>query len=417
MARGYDDYARAALALTSRLVARHGPRVSGTQGCRAARTELEGLLSSSCTDTRREAFRIRPESLYAIGKVFAASYSIGLAAAWLGGFAALGAGLAAMALALAYFAANFLLYLDAFDGLFEPTDAENVVGILEPEGPPLRQVLLVGHHDSARIYSFYQRHASIFPLRLLLAVLFFLSCLVALAQALIAGLAAGLPPALPLWEKCTLAAGAIFAFPMWRYISKEGSPGAGDNLIGCAIALALAERFSEAPDRLAGTRLAVLLSDGEEAGQKGAKAFIAANRKFLGALETIVINVDSIYDYEDIAILRRDRNGITKLSPKLAEALRATARDRGHELKYGSIPFLGGGTDASHFALAGYATASIIGLPIGVGRKEILMHTSRDLPEAISEKAVGAVIEVVAEYIRALDGDGLRSGRGIRDRG
>lgn len=268
MAKSCDEYAREAIELCAGIIERHGSRVSGSEGCRDARAELESALGECCSKARREAFRISPASLFAIGKIFAIAYVAGLAAILLGVRVAYTVGFAAMAIGLAYFVTQFILHLDVFDGLFKKVDGENLIGVVEP-----------------------------------------------LAEA----------------------------------VASSGG--------------------------LSSTRLIVLLTDGEEVGQKGAKAFIAANRDIASELETSVINIDSIYEYEDIAVLERDRNGFS-------------------------------GTDGGQFARAGLATASVIGLPIGIGRKEIVMHTTLDRPDRIKPRAVACVIESLRAYIAADDDRG-----------
>jgi aminopeptidase YwaD len=393
----FNRCAEAALVNTSEIVAAHGPRVSGTPGCDGARAALKALLSQSCTSVVEQDFALHPESLNAIGKVFALAYLIGSAAILVGGAIPLAIGLAAMSLALGYFAVVFLLYLDSLDGLFKRVRGANLIGTLEPKAEAKRQIILVGHLDSARVYSFYERHPELFPIRLLAAVSFFVLCIVALAAGLILG-------SLPVWVKCLLLLGVILAAPMYGYVSKKGSLGAGDNLIGCAICLELARIFADHAQALENTRLIVLLTDGEEIGQKGAKAFIRDKSALLRSIDTRVINIDSIYDYGELALLRRDRNGFTPLSKELTEELRAAARAIGHDFRICSIPFLGGGTDAAQFARAGLETASVLAQPIAVGRKDIVFHTSRDLPGKISGRAVAAVIGTIAEYLRKADG-------------
>jgi aminopeptidase YwaD len=403
MGGDYEDLAEEAIRLTTALTEAHGSRVSGSPGGDGPRAELKALLERHCSRVDEEAFPLHPEALYSIGKVFALVYAIGLAAILIGGAWGLGIGLAAMLLGTAFFILQFILYRDAFDRLFKELRGANLVGAVEPEGEARRQAIVVGHLDSARIYSFYERQPGLFPLRLLLAVLSFFFCLFALAAGL-AQAASGLAgPMLPAWARGAAAFGALFALPMYGYVSKMGSPGAGDNLIGCAIGLALAEMFGLRGARLRETRLIFLFTDGEESGQKGAKAFIRDNEALLRSLPTRVVNVDSIYQREDLALLRRDRNGLTPLSGRLSEELREAAKSRGHDFALRSIPFCGGGTDAAQFARAGLETASVIGMPIEANRKDILFHTSRDLPAAISVQAVAAVIETIALLLARSD--------------
>lgn len=174
-------------------------------------------------------------------------------------------------------------------------------------------------------------------------------------------------------------------------------------MIACAIGMKIAELFRDPGCALERTRIIVLLTDGEEVGQKGAASFVENNAAMPNAMGTVIINVDSIYDYENLALLARDRNGFTALSDELASEIRKTAVGLGHDIPIVSIPFLGGGTDAGQFARAGLRTACIIGQPIKAFSKEIIFHTMKDMPERISRKAVGAVIEIVGEYIKDLD--------------
>jgi putative aminopeptidase FrvX len=213
----------------------------------------------------------------------------------------------------------------------------------------------------------------------------------------------GSMPLLPIWLKYVLFLGVIFVVPMYGYISKRQSPGAGDNLIGCAIGIRLAEIFQSAENVLQNTRIVVLLTDGEEVGQKGTKFFIKSNKDLLRSAKTIVINIDSIYEYENIALLKRDRNGFTGLANDLLNDIKIVAMDLGHALKIISIPFGGGGTDGGQFARQKIETISIIGISTKLFRKEIAFHTMKDRTDRISKKAVSAVIEIVSEYIKKME--------------
>jgi aminopeptidase YwaD len=353
------------------------------------------MLGEFCTGVRENRFSMHPASLFAIGKIFAGAYLIGFLMLLVHDTIGLIAGLAAMALGLVYFFSQFILYRGDFDGLFKKVEAGNIIGTIEPRSGPKRQVVIVGHHDSAPIYRFYQKAPWLFPIRLLSAVASYLFCFVSLAISLAS--------ALPAWAAWVVASGALFALPMYGYMSKRGSPGAGDNLIACAIGLEIAEHFRRPVARLESTRVVIVFTDGEEVGQKGAASFVKENEAMLRELDTEVINLDSIYTYEDLVLLGRDRNGFTRLSAGLAREIQGIAAGLGHEVPIASIPFLGGGTDGAQFALRGFRTASIIAQPIKAFSKEIIFHTMKDMPDRISKKAVAAVIELVAEYIKALD--------------
>ncbi|MFH0760303.1 MAG: M28 family peptidase, partial [Bacteroidota bacterium] len=395
----YTEYAENALRIIKDIITKHGPRVSGTKSCYSAVAELELILAKFCKNVRHESFSIHPNSLYSIGKIFTVLYCIGLVSVLVGNKLILAIGLLLMLTGILYFMTNFILYLDTFDIFFKKTEGRNVVGIVEPKDVVKQQVIIVGHHDSSYIYPFYEKMPLLFPIRLIVPILLLIFCTGVLVVLFLSGISMANVPLLPVWIKYTLLAGLVFVLPMYGYISKRQSPGAGDNLIGCAIGITLAQFFQEADYSLKNTRLVVLLTDGEEAGQKGAKFFIKNNRSILDLENTIVINLDSIYNYEDLALVKRERNGFTKLSTKMVMEIRTVAEGLGHHFKEIVIPFGGGGTDGGQFARKGIETVSIIGMPTDILRKEIIFHTMKDMPEKISIKAVNTIIEVVSEYI------------------
>jgi aminopeptidase YwaD len=400
MKKIYDHYAEAALRLTADIIDKHGPRVSGTEGCYGASADLEALLDKYCQRMKRESFWIHPDSLFAIGKILTVIYLIGVVAVLLESRVSMGIGLVCMAIGALYFVAQFVLYLDTFDGLFKKVAGNNIIGVIEPQAAVKRQVVIVGHHDSSYVYPFYEKAPWLYPARLFVPIMLYMLCLAALFIGFCFRVPVGGMPSLPVWPKYVLFLGIIFVAPMYGFISKRKSPGAGDNLIGCAIGIRLAEIFHGAENALQNTRIVVLLSDGEEVGQKGAKFFIKNNRELLGSAKTVVINIDSIYEYEKISIVKRDRNGFTGLSKDLANGIKTAARELGHAFGAISIPFGGGGTDGGQFARQKIETVSIIGMPINVLRKEIVYHTMKDRPDKISKKAVSAVIEVISEFIK-----------------
>jgi len=403
MNKKFDACAEDVLRATSDIIKDHGPRVSGSRGNKDAVEDLFARLGRHCTKIAKERFWIHANSLFAIGKVFASIYVIGILSIFINAPFGLEIGYIAMLSGTVFCAAQFILYLDSFDRLFGRVEGNNIVGSIEPKAPAKQQVLLVAHHDSSPVYPFYEKFPSLFSIRLIAPIVLFLFCHLVLLYASCVALLSGSAPAFPDWIKYLLFLGLVFVLPMYGYFSKKGAPGAGDNLIGCTICVKLAELFRSAPDALKNTRVIVLLTDGEEVGQKGAKHFIANNEALLKETKTSVVNIDSIYDYKDISLVDRDRNGFTRLSNDLADRMRTVALECGHSPKIIAIPFGGGGTDGGQFGRKNIETVSIIGMPTALVRKEILFHTMKDTPDKIAKEAVSAVIEIAYEYIRSVD--------------
>ena len=139
---------------------------------------------------------------------------------------------------------EFFLYKEAIDPFFPAVEGRNVVGVLEPRGAAKRQVLVSGHHDSAHIFNFYVDRPELFARRINCGIgtvlLFFASSL---------PLALFAPPLVLAVAAAAFVLGLFFVAPLWNFASKEGTPGAGDNLAASAAALEIARGFRARRDR------------------------------------------------------------------------------------------------------------------------------------------------------------------------
>lgn len=201
--------------------------------------------------------------------------------------------------------------------------------------------------------------------------------------------------------------GLLAVLPLFFFITKEPSPGAGDNLIGSAMIIGISRLFGIEENQtrlnLKNTRLIFLSTDAEEAGQRGAKSFLQRHRTEIENTPTYAVNIDSIYDYDDLALLARDRNGLVRLSVSQNQRCMEIAKQLGIEIKLKKIPFGGGGTDGSWFATNHSQAISIIGMPMNFRKKVVYYHTPYDTIDKIEPKAVQAVMELVVNYILEID--------------
>jgi hypothetical protein len=381
-----------AIELVKDIIDKNGSRVSGSNGNYESVEYLRNILKETCPIVKLDKFSLSPDSLFSIGKIFTILYVSGLGLLLLDGNIYHLIGLLLMLFGMVFCFSQFILFSDLFDRFFRKVDGTNLIGIIEPRYEVKEQLILVGHHDSSYIYPFHEKYPVLFPIRLFIPILLFILEFITLCLSLFAINA--------IWVKYVLLFGLVFVIPMFRYISSEAGPGAGDNLIGCAIGIGILQGFNTEKTKLNNTRLLLVLCDGEEIGQKGSRQFVKTNYDNLKKIRTSAINIDSIYDIEDIILLTRDRNGFSKLSTKRNKRLQAIAGDLGYTLRLQGMPPGGGGTDGGQFARKGIETISIIGTPIKAIRREIIIHTTKDIPERIHEEAVACVMEIVSEYIR-----------------
>ena len=397
--------ARDVLDLTGRLVDKLGPRIFGSASCARAADEIATELGRHCDTVRKERFSGRPGAFWHSTKVSSLAYIAGLFLLIVGGNLVYLSILFFLIILLEI--VNFIFYSHLFDPFFPRVEGTNVIGVVEPAGPATQQIFVVGHHDSTYIYTYFARLRKLYVFRIGAAYLF---SLFGFCVSLLLGLYRLIDKSDPADRGVLLIillAGLFFMVPVFFYMGRKGSPGAGDNLVACAMGIKIAERFGgvHAPKRLRRTRVIILSTDGEEPGLLGAGSFAREHRDELLAVKTYVLNFDSIYRTRDLTALTKDRNGTIRLSASMAADLHRTAGELGHSIKVSSIPIFAGATDAARFAEIGVEASSIVGLPIPPIREELGFHTQNDTVERIEPEAVEACLEIAYHYI--LDKDRL----------
>jgi aminopeptidase YwaD len=394
--------ALAALALTQSLLDAYPARIAGTDPCLAAGRRIAALLRSPCGSVAEEGFAMHPQSLWNTGKVVAVAYGVAVLLLAAGGPFAYGGAVLACWLGLIYAVTHYVLCGKLFDGLFPRAQGYNAAGVIEPADRVKQQILVVGHHDSPYVLSFLLRFQKWAGLRLSLAMVAYLlltlaSMAACVAQAL--GVSGGLPREVYL---IGAAIGLVFVGPLYFLVPRIPSPGAGDNLNACAMAVKVAEHFAaqrQAGSPLSHTRLVFLSTDGEEAGQRGAIAYAERHASELTMLPTYVFNVDSVYKVRDLAVLTRDRHGTVPLSARMARECHEVAARLGYSVKETALSLGSGGTDAAAFARLGVEATSIIGVSTVPGEDKWVYHTPWDTVDAIEPEAVEAVLDIAVNYI------------------
>lgn len=393
---------REILDFVRRVLDRFGPRLAGTPASRQAAEYIGGQLGRFCREVAVEPFAIHPASMWSLGKIIAGAYVLAGGGMLLGGAWMIG-GLLVYLAAAVFCLDQFVLLNSHFDVFFPARTGVNVRGIIPPADEVKQQIILMGHHDSPPVAAFLTRWQKWYGIRLILAMVFFTAGL--LVNLALAGgwWWRGTAPAVSASLGIFILLGALFVAPLFFMFKPEGSPGAGDNLLAVALGLALGELFSREDRRLRHTRLVILSTDAEEAGQRGSRYFARQHCQELSAVKTLVLNFDAIYQYEDLKLVGRDTNGIRPLSKPMTEDLRRVAGSLGHALPIANVPLGGGGTDAGQFAACGIAAASIIGISTRVFREGLVYHTAQDTVDRLDPKAITACWQIAKQYIEEQD--------------
>ncbi len=401
--------AKEAIRLTSLWIDKHGSRLVGSKSCRNAAEDIKEELSNHCDYVASDRFSLHPGAFLGWIRLMVILYPISLVLLWINlpliSFLLATLGIMAMCL-------EFLLYREVLDPFFPTVTGMNVHGVIEPEKEVRQTVIFSAHHDSARIFNFYAHNPHLYKLKIggalgSFGVLFLLSVFQtfsAIGQGTLFSF--GLPSGGPLFYMVLLTGMIPVVMKLWFFVSTEGTPGAGDNLVSCAMAVQLARYFAKNKDNgnsLAHTKVILASFDGEEVGLRGARAFYAKYKDELLKVPTWNFNVDCPYFAKDLFFLTSDINGSVKLSQEMATKCVSIARTMGFEAKSQPIAFLTGGTDAAEAAKVGIQAVSLLAMPWDANNPYAVYHTPKDLPEAIEVEAIEETISIAIRFIEQLD--------------
>ncbi|MCX6004099.1 MAG: M28 family peptidase [Chloroflexi bacterium] len=322
------------------------------------------------------------------------------------------ASLVCYTVAFLVFYAQFICYWHLLDPLFPKKKGYNISGRIEPEGEVKQQIIICAHHDAAYVFQILARFPKLyFPLMASGVLLLLIGFLVSLAASILCLFDIHLPS----WVALVLISCGVFELPFLFFTTNQVVPGAGDNMIAVAIAGETGKLFSEAKrtgvNPLKHTRLILASFDAEEAGIRGAQAFVKQHREELQKTRTCVLNMDTIYRLRDLNFFDADLNSTVWLSKEMAQECVDIARALGYSAKVSHMSPGDGSTDAAAFGQANIEATNLSAMSFNVKdySQGFVYHTANDISRHVEPEAVEAALKVIREYILIKD----KSTRGI----
>jgi len=395
-----------ALQLASRLIDQFGPRPPGSKASRDCAEALAKEALSFTAAVETEEFTLSPGAFLAWIRLLVAAYAAALVLFWMQFFAVAAV---ILVLGLALLVAQFFLYREVIDPFMRRRTGTNVSAVLEPEGEVKGELIISGHHDSARIFNFLIHQPGLYGLRINGGM----GALVALA---LTSLAAACLKALGLPLDWTGYLAAVFTVllglvgQLWFFASPRSTPGAGDNLVSTTAAWEFLRHCAREKDSGRGLRhlrVRALSFDAEEAGLRGSRAWRKARLARGGFGHPVWnLNLECLYDASEFFFLTSDINGSVPLSEDFARRCAVLLEKvTGQPIPVRPIAFLTGGTDAGETARAGAEATTLMGMPWSNSARSAVYHTPADTVEAVSTEAVRAVLELADRLARELDGE------------
>ncbi len=379
--------------LTSQIIKKTGPRLAGTEASIEAAHLLEASLNGFSDKVELEEFVVHKGAFLGWIRILVTFYFLGALFLWLQ-LPIVSVILTVISILILVF--QFFFYKPLIDPLYPKRKGVNVVGYVEPLKEAERQVIISGHHDSARVFNFLIHQPKLYNLRVTGGISFIVVLL--LISVILTFLPAGIIATV---LKVIVSAGFLLTGQMWFFASKKGTPGAGDNLISSAMAVEIGRYFSE--NKLEHTRIIVASFDAEEEGLRGARAYAKKHEVDFRKTPTYLLNSDCLYFLKNLFFLTSDINCSVALNTELAEELVTIAKKKSYPATHKPIAFLTGGTDAGELAKKGVTATTIMAMPWSNQERSNVYHTPNDIIDNIEKSVIDASIDIIITYIEEKD--------------
>lgn len=191
----------------------------------------------------------------------------------------------------------------------------------------------------------------------------------------------------------------LFTFVNFNRIS----PGANDNLTGTYAAVCALRMLDMAGVEFENTEVVAMITDGEEAGLRGAKAFAKEHKdEYLNSgVETAVLCVDTLTDIEYLNVYHKDMTGTVKNDLEFSKLVQRSAAESGYDSAKLSNLFFGA-SDAAAFSQEGIKATCLAAMDPAPAD---YYHNRRDSYDRLNPEAIEAGYRAVLQTIFNFDAE------------
>jgi len=309
---------------------------------------------------------------------------------------------------LFFIVTEFLFYKETLDPFLPKKTSYNTYGVRKPSGEVKRRIIFCGHADSSMEWRFTYWGGP----KLVIPVIG--GSLVGIVVALVFGIIAAVKCAtnpefvnstvLDIFSYILFAFIAIFLIASLFYDKKRIVEGANDDLTGCFTSIAILKYLQDNEISLENTEVVVLCSGSEEIGLRGAKYFAEKHGKEFSDVETVFVALDTLRDFDFMAIYNKDMTGTVKNDPEACNLVKAGAKLAGYDVPYKTVSL--GATDAAAITKSkcGIKAAAFAAMDPAPAR---YYHTRLDTHENLDLKTIEASLDICLNTLFLYDEKGL----------
>lgn len=407
--RMYTNYAARAIKKVCKEI---GPRFSGTEQEKKGIEFMSEELRTCCDDVRVDSFSVHPKAFLGwipmSGILMIVAAALFFAAQFFGIIPLFYAVVALAVFCIFFAVTEFVFYNETLDPFTPKKESYNTYGIRKASGETKRRIIFSGHADSSMEWRFSYLGG---PKLLILTLGGGVAGLVYTAGASIfMAVKTAADPAFA--ESMTadilsyiMLGFIVFYIPViFMYDKKRVVEGANDDLTGCFTSIAVLKFMQDNDIRFENTEVVALCTGSEEVGLRGAKDFVKKHAKEFSDVETVFIALDTIRDFDHMAVYNKDMSGVVKNNPEACNLIKKAAETEGYDLPYRTVSL--GATDAAAVSKSkcGIKAASFAAMDPAPAR---YYHTRLDTHENLDLKTIEAGVGICLETAFLFDEKGL----------
>ena len=398
---------------------KYGPRESGNDACYDAEKHIKKELDQFCDETHFEEYKMAPKAFLHFTKTVSAIIILAVVAGFILTFALnlenffIAHCIVGIVTAGGLFVTvmEFLMYKQFLDGLHKKVTGHNLVASRKPKGEIKKRIVISGHIDSAyewrHIYYCKGTGMSVFMGGTILGAIvsFVIAVICVIAKFADMGAFGDFMLNYSFYFNIITA---LFMVTLFCFVDFNTiSPGANDNLTGTYSAVCALRMLDMAGVELENTEVVAMITDGEEAGLRGAKAFAKDHLEEYtdGDVETVVLCCDTLTDLEYLNVYSRDMTGTVKHDQAFSQLVLDSAKEAGYnDIKFANVFF--GSSDAAAFTQAGITATCLAAMDPAPAD---YYHNRRDSYDRLVPEAIETGYKVIISTILNFDEKGAKN--------
>lgn len=394
------------------VIKKYGPRESGNEACFDAEKHLKKELDQFCDETHFEEYQMAPKAFLHFTKLVSSAIILGfviclalvftnvisffIAQCVFGILVAIGLFITAM---------EFLMYKCFMDPLYKKVTGHNLVATRKPRGEVKKRIVISGHIDSAYEWRhiYYLKDKGMGPLMGGTIGGAFISLIIAIVAVIANFVDMGAFGDFMLnYSYYIHIITVLFMITLFLFVDFSTiSPGANDNLTGTYAAVCALRMLDMAGVEFENTEVVAMITDGEEAGLRGAKAFAKDHfdEYTSQGVETAVLCVDTLTDLDYLNVYSKDMTGTIKHDEAFSKLVLDSAKEAGYDsAEFANVFF--GSSDAAAFTQAGITATCLAAMDPSPAD---YYHNRRDSYDRLVPEAIETGYKVVLASILNFD--------------